>query len=505
MSKLGLRDRLSIGIRAALVIAVFSWAGISFIVDMIEKQQMLMMIQAIIVFLLYSICFVFAVLFNPERARLYYYAVLPLDLATLGLICNQTGNLSSVFIFGYFVAVGTFTLTFGLAPGIISAGLSSAIFALVDFSIFADGKYLDFIFEAAALLLFSLVMGLMAEHVWKELGDIRDKNSGLMTERDRTQRQIRELRAVSDVASLIHSTLDLDRLSALVVDVLAKVFEMDVCALTIINKKTGQTIFSAERGISGEGIKSDKTFSTEFDVMVGMYERPFLKCLLLIDEEDTTAMLYTTEQAAERLQKDDFQIMTSIATQLLVAVENVRLYELTKRYSITDELTQLYNYRYLQGELRSEIERSKRYNRPTSLLMIDVDHFKQYNDTYGHIKGDVVLSEIAMILKRCCREIDRVARYGGEEFAVILPETDSTGAYIVAEKMREITAAHMFLGKEGRRDARLTISLGVASCPEHAIDQEELLKAADNALYLAKNRGRNRTFGPEDRASNKAS
>lgn len=503
MKKVGIRERILIGIRSTFFGAILVWGLLGTHVLSADRPRF---VQVAIVFALYSIAIICGNLFDAKRSKLYYYLALPMDIAVMAVLTRITGGVDSVFYAGFFVAAGSFTLTFGLAPGIVASLICVVSLGLANYEEIMTTNYIDFTFRGAAIVTFGLVIGMLAEMLWRRIDEDDQEVKNLQIGAEKMQRQIRELRAVSDVASLVHSTLDLDRLSGLVIEVLTTVFEMDVCSLSIINKRTGQSIFSAERGLEGKEADSfrKKVFSTEFDAAVGMQEQAFLKCLVLLDEEDMTAILYTTEEVANRLQKDDFQIMTSIATQLLVAVENVRLYELTKKYSITDELTQLYNYRYLQQELRQEVGRSKRYDRPVSLIMIDVDYFKKYNDTYGHIKGDAVLAEIAMLLKGCCREIDKVARYGGEEFAIVLPETDSTGAYIVAEKMREAIASHQFTGTGSTRDARLTISLGVASYPEHASGQEDLLKAADNALYLAKNQGRNRTLGPES-SNHKAS
>ena len=128
----------------------------------------------------------------------------------------------------------------------------------------------------------------------------------------------------------------------------------------------------------------------------------------------------------------------------MVAVENSQLYKLTKRLSITDELTGLYNYRYLQQRLDDEVARAKRYGKHLSLLMLDADDFKGFNDRYGHIAGDEALAELGGVLGVGRARDRRRGRYGGEEFSVVLPETDAAGAFVVAEKIREAVAAHRF-------------------------------------------------------------
>src|SRR6266850_2224570 len=157
-----------------------------------------------------------------------------------------------------------------------------------------------------------------------------------------------------------------------------------------------------------------------------------------------------------------------------------------ERLSVTDALTGLYNRRHLMGTLATEVQRSQRLRRPFSVLMADVDHFKQYNDTQGHPAGDAALARIADILRKTTRGVDCVARYGGEEFVVMLLETTAGAASIVAERIRARVASEDFAG------TRITISIGVAECPTHAETPESLIESADAALYEAKDSGRDR-------------
>jgi diguanylate cyclase (GGDEF)-like protein len=185
-----------------------------------------------------------------------------------------------------------------------------------------------------------------------------------------------------------------------------------------------------------------------------------------------------------------------------LAEANARLGQL----AVTDGLTGLYNHRHFHERLSLEVERSQRGGRPVSLLMIDVDHFKAYNDTYGHPAGDEILRQLAQVLTAERRVNDVVARYGGEEFAVILVDASKFTAAKIAEKLREDVFGHEFPrrprqdgrdGREGRDGSRISISVGVATFPDDAGDPEALVRAADAALYAAKHAGRNRiVLGP---------
>jgi len=170
-----------------------------------------------------------------------------------------------------------------------------------------------------------------------------------------------------------------------------------------------------------------------------------------------------------------------------LAEANARLAQL----AVTDGLTGLYNHRHFHERLTLEVERSQRSGLPLSLLMLDVDHFKQFNDTYGHPAGDEVLRQLARVLGDARRANDVVARYGGEEFAVILVDTAKFTAAKVAERVRERVVANDF-SDAAPRAGRLSVSIGVATFPDDGTDAEALVRAADTALYTAKRAGRNR-------------
>lgn len=157
-----------------------------------------------------------------------------------------------------------------------------------------------------------------------------------------------------------------------------------------------------------------------------------------------------------------------------------------ERLSVTDSLTELYNRRYLMDRLTAEVGRSSRHNHHFSVLMVDVDHFKRYNDACGHQAGDEVLIRVAGVLREAIREVDTAARYGGEEFVVLLPETGVGGAGEVAERIRARVAGEPFSG------GQVTLSIGVAEFPDHGNTSESVIASADSALYDAKSAGRNR-------------
>jgi diguanylate cyclase (GGDEF)-like protein len=162
--------------------------------------------------------------------------------------------------------------------------------------------------------------------------------------------------------------------------------------------------------------------------------------------------------------------------------------------SISDGLTGLYNQSYFFKMLDLEVKKSKRHNVPFSLVLFDVDHFKEYNDHNGHIEGSAALKQIAKIMKEIFRVTDILAKYGGDEFVVILPNSDKVGAFLAADRLREMVEMEGFPGAEKQPMGKVTLSLGIASYPEHGLTGQAILESADKAMYVAKEAGRNRTF-----------
>lgn len=162
--------------------------------------------------------------------------------------------------------------------------------------------------------------------------------------------------------------------------------------------------------------------------------------------------------------------------------------------ALTDGLTGLYNFRYFQRQLEFEIKRAQRYLHPLSLVMVDIDHFKHYNDCHGHSQGNVILEQIAALLRAYTRETNHVARYGGEEFVILLPETEARIAAKAAVRLRRMIQREPFPFQDEQPGGTLTASLGVASFPRDASGAEDLVQCADQALYRAKALGRNRVY-----------
>ncbi len=190
---------------------------------------------------------------------------------------------------------------------------------------------------------------------------------------------------------------------------------------------------------------------------------------------------------------EDLRVLQMVADQAAVAIQNARLMGLTSHLAATDGLTELYNHRHFIQQLQARLERARQTGLPLSLVLIDLDDFKAFNDRFGHLVGDEVLRAVGHLVRQSVRRTDMAARYGGEEFAILLPDTDIEAACAFAQRIRAaLPSVHAFIQQLTEGGPPLSASFGVASYPVHARDWRELLQRADEACYQAKRQGKDR-------------
>jgi diguanylate cyclase (GGDEF)-like protein len=181
-----------------------------------------------------------------------------------------------------------------------------------------------------------------------------------------------------------------------------------------------------------------------------------------------------------------------IAEQIALGISNIKLRETLRNQSLHDPLTGLYNRRYLEETLERELSRCSRKSASLALLMVDIDHFKQFNDKFGHEAGDIVIQSLANVLRKCARKDDIACRFGGEEFIFVMPEISLETVEERAKELHE-AVSHIHLRHGGIALMQITISIGIAIYPRHGENMHSLIAASDVALYEAKNSGRNKT------------
>ncbi|MGB8982701.1 MAG: diguanylate cyclase [Anaerolineales bacterium] len=250
-------------------------------------------------------------------------------------------------------------------------------------------------------------------------------------------------------------------------------------------------------GVIGRAARSRETqfirdVSTDPDYLRASYEVRSEICVPLLKEQNVLGILDVECDNTGTLNENDVSFLNALAGSIAVAIDNARLHAEVKQMAMTDAVCGLANRRYFNEILNAEMARAIRYSNPLSLIIIDLDSFKEYNDRWGHPAGDVRLKEIADMLRRNVREPDIAARHGGEEFAIILPHTSKMGAIRLAERLRRAAADSTPDSKEISGPVPgYTISLGVATFPDDAATMEDLILMADNAELLAKKLGKN--------------
>jgi diguanylate cyclase (GGDEF)-like protein len=233
----------------------------------------------------------------------------------------------------------------------------------------------------------------------------------------------------------------------------------------------------------------DPRFSGKFDSKTRFQTRSIL-CAPLISRGRTIGVVEIINRQGGRFTQADLEILLTLVEPCAIAIENAILFQKTEQLTITDDLTRLFNSRYLNVYIGREIKRCKRHGIPLSVIFLDLDGFKKINDQYGHLAGSRTLAEVGGILAQAVRESDILARYGGDEFVVVLPETPPSGAMVIAERIRRAIEIHSFLEAQGLQ-AHISASFGISSYPDHALTPEGLIQKADQAMYRVKERDKN--------------
>jgi len=341
----------------------------------------------------------------------------------------------------------------------------------------------------------------------------RGARKGAARAGDRAERR---LRILSEITRAANSVLDPRRVMEIVMGKAQALIRSEAWSLLLVDENEQSLSFEMTRGGRatemkehkvriGQGIAGwvvqyrkpviinevyrDKRFDPRFDLLTGFQTRSIL-CAPLISRGRIIGVVELINKRRGKFEREDLETLKILVEPGAIAIENAILYKRSTELSFTDDLTHLFNGRYLGLALRREIKRGRRYQTPVAVIFLDLDGFKKINDSHGHLAGSRALVEVGEVLRSSVREIDIVCRYGGDEFTIVLPQTTSGGAQVIAERIRQNIEARVFLSEMGH-EVRLTASFGVSSYPENGQSREELIQKADRAMYEIKEREKN--------------
>ncbi len=354
----------------------------------------------------------------------------------------------------------------------------------------------------------------MTSYMEKETGEMKCETA-FASEHDQ---RLKQLTTFSELGKAITSTLDLKEILNIVMEKISDLLQPKNWSLFLIDEEKNELYFEI---VVGEG--ADKIRNLRFKIGEGIagWVAKHGESLLVPDvnkdprfckKADESSKFTTQSIIAVPLKsrgnclgvielinkmfgeggfkEEDLLVLTTLADYTAIAIENAKFFQKIQELTVTDDLTKLYNSRHLFRFLDYEVERARRYKSDIAMIFLDLDKFKDVNDTHGHLNGSKLLTEVAKLIAGGLRKVDIACRYGGDEFVIVMPQTSKKQAYHAAEKLRANIHENVFLKDEGL-NLRMAASFGVASLPDDAKDALELIQLADKAMYRAKNKSRN--------------
>lgn len=470
--------------------------------------------------------------FSGKELQIFANIQIALDLLIVTFIVHFTGGVASPLILIYFFHMVTSSTLLSRKESYFQATLTTVFFvtlALFEFFglvghweiIKGLEKYALFKNPNYVLAITCVFPGTIYALVW--LHSFLTKK--LRVTQESLKAKAIELLAFYHTSKMISSTLEIDKVIEKVMGKFCKTYRINKYSFMLYDHYDKELYITGAKGLSlkvienlrfklGEGIpgraiqqneiittKNSKVNEKEFYYKKFDPSAANFVCVPMKIKDRIIGTLSVHKDTTQQFSRMEMDLLSTIANNVAVTIMNNELYKRVKELSIKDGLTHLYNHRYFQERMDEEIARADRYNHALSLLMMDLDLFKIYNDKFGHLEGDQILKEISKILLKNIRQTDTLARYGGEEFVIIMPETKSRDALRLAERIRKRIESHVFGISDNGDERHLTISIGVATYPYDGKTKPEIIDNADKALYKAKNIGRNTIIAYQSLAS----
>ena len=326
----------------------------------------------------------------------------------------------------------------------------------------------------------------------------------------------KEVNIYNEIGKTLTSTLEIREILKKIMETIGDYFRPTNWSLLLLDESTNELRFEVAVGKvserikdirikKGEGIagwvalhgepvlvsdvRKDPRFLQTVDKVSNFATESIIAVPMKIKDKVLGVIELINKEEINPLSKRDLEVLTTVADYAAIALENSRNYQRIQELTITDDISGLYNSRYLHQIIKNEIDTYERYHNPFSIIFFDLDLFKQVNDTYGHLVGSQMLHKVAKVILKIIRRVDLAVRYGGDEFVVVLPQANKKQAHAAAKRLRNAINAEVYFAEEGF-NIRITASFGVATYGDDAASKEELLRAVDEAMYRIKNTSR---------------
>lgn len=502
-------DRIYLQTRALALLLLVGW----FALGLTPKLRPEIAFGTIGVLLVHYIALLFITRHSRVWLQRMYLVTLVMDVAVTTIWIGEDGGLSSAFYIGYYLIIsfGAYLLTGGAA--LIVASIATLSYGAIVFAQLTGFKeWITFTMHISPCWVFLAVISHVAEHLRlseSRLLKLFDTLNMRTAELEKTQAQ---LESIYDNSRILAGILDVDEVMKAVMQIVNGVLKYPAAAVLL--KQGEQSYVYRGRVIDGEinlRLRSLESEDSELIHRVAKAGSP-VRIVDLASREDynplkpdarsvmmapmtvrrsTVGVLVAESTSHNAFSERDEKMFWVVARSAAMAVDNALVHEEMESLTVTDDLTGVFNYRYFTLKLNEEQRRAARYEQPLGLIMLDIDHFKRFNDTFGHEAGNLTLKGVADVVKGCIRDTDILSRYGGEEFALILPQTTLIEARQIANRIRESVERTRFNIGQTLPKQSVTVSVGVTSFPENGKSHDELLHLADQALYRAKGSGRN--------------
>jgi diguanylate cyclase (GGDEF)-like protein len=446
------------------------------------------------------------------KGKPLYFFTCFLDIVLITLLILFTDRKGGEFFLLYFLVIPFASYAAGLWAGFSLAFLSSVFYLSINSTNLATLSANHLAIKIAVLWALVVVVSGMIQALDKSKAKLLGMFDILNQRTSELEKSQAQIETIYETSRNLGEILNLEEVVDELLNILQNILGYQFCSIFILNHshslsllgeikerkkiKYSEPVEKRPNGILEKVTTIGKPIrildiTDTFDHPEGSEEFKSLLAVPMISRGKVIGVLSAQSKRRGAFLDQDEKMLSILATSAALALENASLHQKTEELTIVDELTGIYNYRFFSKKLSEEIKRAERYKQSLSLLMIDIDWFKRYNDTYGHLFGNRVLTELAQRIKDSVRDVDVVSRYGGEEFTVILPQTNKKDAQMIGERIRHQVESSDFVVEENGVKVGVTVSLGVATYPENGTTAEQLVEKVDQALYLAKGKGKN--------------